>query len=251
MTEVENTLFKLLNEDSLEKQSDHDAIITEINRNPHSAALRYNFTLAKDKLSFKGENAYPLHQAILLRANIRVVQSIYNSYPPAIEYCEKGSDDEIASNTALQIAIVNASTDVILFLLDKWPEASRKKDWYGYTPLHLACKYSPSTELVTALLEHHPDAIREKSYQGHTPLHLACSSSKVQPKVILTLIEKWPQATQEECEDDLLPYYYYVPVGESDTIESILICITKLCGNTEENKALTKASMDFFVEIEW
>jgi ankyrin repeat protein len=106
----------------------------------------------------------PLHYAV--RRNIEVVKLL-------LEYGADVKLKDCISSTVLHSAAEagedgcgEASAGTL------WPEATREKDIYENTPLHLAAD-TGKTDTVRLLLGFWPEGIRGKNEYDNTPLHLA------------------------------------------------------------------------------
>ncbi|MFN9978967.1 MAG: ankyrin repeat domain-containing protein, partial [bacterium] len=64
-------------------------------------------------------------------------------------------------------------------LLQKYPEAGKRKDNDGRLPLHSALWYKASNKITKMILEANPDATKVKNNVGCLPLHevLRCKAS--------------------------------------------------------------------------
>jgi ankyrin repeat protein len=72
-------------------------------------------------------------------------------------------------NTALHLAADAGKTDVVKFLVERWPEGIRGKNRFGDTPLHLAAEKA-QTEVVRHLVERWPEGKEALNNDGKTPL---------------------------------------------------------------------------------
>lgn len=80
--------------------------------------------------------------------------------------------------TVLHISLaVGAHERVILKILDAAPDAARRKDHFGYLPLHYVAAFGGTPwPVVAKLIEAFPESIRSKTSDGDTPLHLLMSN---------------------------------------------------------------------------
>jgi ankyrin repeat protein len=80
--------------------------------------------------------------------------------------------------TVLHICLaVGAHERVILKVLDAAPEAARRKDHFGYIPLHYVAAFGGTPwPVVAKLIETFPESIRATTSDGDTPLHLLMSN---------------------------------------------------------------------------
>jgi ankyrin repeat protein len=72
-------------------------------------------------------------------------------------------------NTPLQEAAEAGKTEVVEFLVERWPEGMRAKDRLWNTPLHLAAG-AGQIEVVRFLLEGWPEGKEVFNKRGYTPL---------------------------------------------------------------------------------
>jgi ankyrin repeat protein len=101
--------------------------------------------------------------------------------------------------TPLHLVVMEGKNDVVKFLVERWPEGIGEKDSVLNTPLHHAAEYASGhmTELVALLVERWPQAVREKNQSENTPLHLAAMSARVTAiEVVRLLVESWPEGKE-------------------------------------------------------
>ncbi len=122
------------------------------------------------------------------------------------------------------LVATNPDNEEVQALIDKDPDALRKKDGNGWLPLHLAAMYGASKEVVQLLIKKYPDAVREKDSEGDLPLHIAVgqkeqqtiqledkklawedavaeNAAKIQPEMKKLLKEAYQQYAEEYTED--------------------------------------------------
>jgi len=287
-------LFRLLNINKNEEILDSNAIIEEIRQNPQSAAIKYEFLIYLETGNLKCK-CYPLHRAIHLRANTDVLETIYNSYPPAIE--ERAG--ELSFNKALYSALLyrdipleiplfilnkhphaalevelgtgitplycavchGAKFEIVSLLLQLWPGAAMAKNFQGMTPLHVATSrqafLTAPGEVVSLLLHYYPRAARIKDVLGRTPLHHAYEGN-ASLQVVLALIEKWPFAvTERNCMGKTpLDVYKRGPFkADEGIIRVVMSYIYEVYNDGDDGSVLDnnlcKGMMDFFISIQW
>jgi Ankyrin repeat len=122
-------------------------------------------------------------------------QAAYNAFPEAI-----GQDDNSTGLPLHYACLHQAGYNVISFLVDKHPEATRITNNHQHeTPLHLYCRsifggenddvkhdsdddHSSSNgdqlRVIELLLRHYPTAAQLADLDGFTPLHLACQRGR-------------------------------------------------------------------------
>ena len=82
---------------------------------------------------------------------------------------------DIYENTALHAAIgYQAPDDILLTLLDQYPDATRIHGANAWLPLHVAAMWGASPRVMTALIEQYPQALDDRGeggIKGRTPRH--------------------------------------------------------------------------------
>ena len=89
-------------------------------------------------------------------------------------------------------------------LLAAYPEAVKKKDSNGNTPLHRAAANEAPAEVVELLLAAYPEAAKEKNSDGNTPLHRA-AVNKAPAEVVELLLAAYPEAAKEKDKSGKTP----------------------------------------------
>lgn len=135
--------------------------------------------------------------------------AVNNSTPDIVAYMiDGGANPEERDNdnrTILHAAVSSEKVDNIKYLLKYGPKKlEEKKDFRGYTPLHLAVGLlMKKTEIIKILLEHNPDLINEKDNYGSTALSTAISWNKVNSTRIL--IERGADVTGVRLSESTSP----------------------------------------------
>mmetsp|Transcript_53295 Transcript_53295/g.79176 ORF Transcript_53295/g.79176 Transcript_53295/m.79176 type:complete len:291 (-) Transcript_53295:83-955(-) len=80
----------------------------------------------------------------------------------------------------------NRKWSQVISTAESKPCQARFRDRVGYTALHQACSLDPPVEVVVYLLNAYPEAISLQNKWGETPLHYACIYSK--HEVVRTLL---------------------------------------------------------------
>jgi ankyrin repeat protein len=97
-------------------------------------------------------------------------------------------------NTPLHEAARYGKTDVMTFLLERWPQGTRKTNIFQETPLHFAIGYGwEKTNAVRLLLEQWPAGARECDSNSNTPLHVAAAGGDRNIDLVKLLVELWPE----------------------------------------------------------
>jgi ankyrin repeat protein len=98
-------------------------------------------------------------------------------------------------NTPLQEAAEAGKTEVVEFLVERWPEGMQATNRYAQTALHLAAQ-AGKTDVVEFLVERWPEGMRAKDRLWNTPLHLAAGAGHGQIEVVRFLLEGWPEGKE-------------------------------------------------------
>jgi hypothetical protein len=98
------------------------------------------------------------------------IQRLIDEDPQALAKRDTGG------NTPLHMAcmFLHQSPDILQVLLDRSPvEVVGMCSSPGFTPLHLACRYSVSVDILRQMIHLYPKALRTFNIEGNTPLHMA------------------------------------------------------------------------------
>uniref|UniRef100_A0A6V2LBQ7 Uncharacterized protein n=1 Tax=Ditylum brightwellii TaxID=49249 RepID=A0A6V2LBQ7_9STRA len=206
-----NSIFKLLDlnprSEVERKWLNTDAILKETKKTPLNAELMYTFstqcfpcyTWHSD--IFIPFRRFPLHQAILLRAPITVIDALS---------CTVALREKFEEGTALHLALKcspEPSWDVVSLLLERYPQAVTEEDHHQFTALHLLFQRGAPLEVVNLLVSKCPDyALMHKNRFGATPLHLACHY-KALFEVIFLLTSHLPGALKEVDKYGCMPLH--------------------------------------------
>lgn len=117
----------------------------------------------------------PIHQACKMDGvTVQFLESLLWAYPESIKKRETGF-----RRIALHIAVrARCSDEVIMFLLDKFPEAASTLDVLGRVPLHYAISNHSSMSIINSLISTCPAASRASDNLGWTPLHVAANCAR-------------------------------------------------------------------------
>lgn len=137
----------------------------------------------------------PIHQACAKTdVSVHFIEALFFAYPESLLKREHG-----AWRLPLHIALrAHATDDVILFLLEKCPEAATIQDALGRVPLHYANSNSATSIVMDKLMEICPGSVRAADNMGWTPLHVASSlghSAEIVRKMITISPEAVMMAT--------------------------------------------------------
>jgi ankyrin repeat protein len=129
---------------------------------------------------------------------------------------EQRDDD---GNTPLHLASEAGKTDVVKFLVERWPEGTRETNERHATPLHLAAE-AGKTEVVRFLAERWPEGMRERDSILNTPLHLAAKAGNTD--VVRFLVDQWPEGTRATNQGRETPLHLSVAAGETDVVKLLV-----------------------------
>lgn len=88
----------------------------------------------------------------------------------------------------IHIACININSipsDILVLLLDAWPDSIKTQCNYGFLPLHKAILANvignnpPNMDNITMVLEAYPEGVYMTNLRGQNPLHCALESKKV------------------------------------------------------------------------
>ena len=88
------------------------------------------------------------------------------------------------------------STVKILAQIDE--EALSVPDTNGWCPLHVACQYFASSEVIQYLVNKYPASLKLVDNDSRTALHLVMDNPIVNPKVVKILVTKNPSIVEKE-----------------------------------------------------
>ena len=104
-----------------------------------------------------------------------------------------------------------APAEVVMYLLEQFPEGTKVKDDVKFLPLHFAIRSGFSDDVVLAVLEKYPDGAKEVGQHGLLPLHWAVTKQHWPPekqaseKVVSKLLELFPEGTKVKDDNGNLP----------------------------------------------
>ena len=108
-----------------------------------------------------------------------------------IQYCIL--DSRFSTLILTQAVYICVDTQVITYLVSKYPRYLEELDSYNAIPLHLSASYpSSSLGVMKLLLKLHPNGAKSIDNQSRTPLHRACKSRSSLQKV-MALVEAAPE----------------------------------------------------------
>jgi ankyrin repeat protein len=96
-----------------------------------------------------------------------------------VEYGADVQERNLQENTPLNSAAAWRKTDVVKFLVERWPEDTRATNFNGHWTI----------KVVEFLVKGWPEAMGEKNQFGKTPLHMAAGARRGNPDVVRFLVE--------------------------------------------------------------
>ena len=125
-----------------------------------------------------------LHEELAqAKPNEDVIEVLLEVEPDRIKKKKTGS-----GLLPIHIACMNINSipsDILVLLLDAWPDSIRKQCNYGFLPLHKAImantigKNPPNMDNIAIILEAFPEGVHVANLRGQYPLHCAVESKKV------------------------------------------------------------------------
>jgi hypothetical protein len=158
-----------------------------------------------------------------------VVKYLVKQYPDALK-----KTTEIRKDTPLGRAC-GCNSRAVSFLLDEYPQATRRPSANGYYPIHYASWSGVETDTVKRMVEIHPSAVFAVNKYGRTVLHEA-SKGSASPSLIRYLIRLWPVACLLVDNRQHIPLGYG-RVGEEDMREVALAFLEFAMSNDEPQVA--------------
>ncbi len=108
----------------------------------------------------------------------------------------------------------SATTNVLKFVLERYPEQHSVKDDYGRLPLHIAishCRSKGSVDFILGLWKSHQDACFERDDFGRLPLHLGLMT-RADSRLIKVLLDTYPSSGVERCKVDDEQFSRMMPI---------------------------------------
>jgi len=166
--------------ETAQKQSEHKNNI-ELRRWSNVPSL--GGSVAKNKV-------LPIHQACIKpEVPLSFIQFLVEKHPNSL--VEVDTKDK---RTPLHLAFIShASNEVIMFLLQKCPEAVTMQDNYNRVPLHYACSNQASFTVIQKLISLCPETVGATDKNFWTPLHVA-SELAITVDIIEMMLNEYPQA---------------------------------------------------------
>ena len=152
-----------------------------------------------------GSRRFPLHLALRSRLPNEVILYILNKYPEA---CAK---QDALGRVPLHYAISNyAPLSIIQTLVDICPASTSAADFRGWTPLHVAANTAHSAAMVEFFIEASPMSVVAHTRFGNTPLMAAKNGNGPDKSLIVILL------TEEEKKVEKTAYFQNFREAESN-----------------------------------
>jgi len=139
----------------------------------------------------------PIHLALKFQAHEDLIVALVDAYPEALTLTDE------KGRTPLHLACLlktKSALSVVNYLLDRYPKAAKHRDNRRKIPLHLALKFQAHENIIMTLINAYPEALKLADGKGRTPLHLACFlKTKSALPVVNYLLDRYPEAVK--CRD--------------------------------------------------
>ena len=188
-------------------------MLSLLQQNPRAACLRAPF----HRFGI-GADLHPLALVVALGGSLEVVKIMVEACPEALGERLSGKrtllhyaisegvnvevgihpvycilDSRFTTLILTQAVYICVDTQVITYLVSKYPRYLEELDSYNAIPLHLSASYpSSSLGVMKLLLKLHPNGAKSIDNQSRTPLHRACKSRSSLQKV-MALVEAAPE----------------------------------------------------------
>lgn len=178
------------------------------------------------------EGQYPLQYMCKKQAPEEIIIQIIELYPEAAMHM----DDD--GGYPLHYACSNNQSEAVaLELIRVFPDAAKNKDINGWYPLHFACSCRQSETVVQELIRVFPEAAThaDKLY-GNYPLHFACQN-KPSVSVVQELINAFPEGIKHQNRFDYLPLHLACAWNAKLSVIKLLVFLYPAAlGIVENNK---------------
>ena len=139
----------------------------------------------------------PIHLALKFQAHEDLIVALVDAYPEALTLTDE------KGRTPLHLACLlktKSALSVVNYLLDRYPGAAKHRDNRSKVPLHLALKFQAHEDIIMTLINAYPEALKLADGKGRMPLHLACFlKTKSALPVVNYLLDRYPEAVK--CRD--------------------------------------------------
>lgn len=190
----------------------------------------------------------PLHVALQKSADAAVVKMLLSAAPETVCAWDDTDDD---SWLPLHYAAYYSKEDVVLALLEVWPEGARARTRKsGALLLHVAAQKTSSACVVKHLLSFAPETIgifSDDEIDSWLPLHYAAYFNR-SVNVIRAVLEAWPQGRiTPSGNEGKLPLHVAARTGHADAVRLLLSC--SACVHCEDVYGRTPLDYAYTSEI--
>ena len=106
------------------------------------------------------------------------------------------------------------SNDVILRLIEHYPDGLKQKDKDGNLAIHSACENNaPNDKVILKMMEFYADGVTQKDKDGNLAIHSLSENIKQmenRDKVILTMIDLYPDSLRRKDKDGNTPLHSFI-----------------------------------------
>ena len=106
------------------------------------------------------------------------------------------------------------SNDVILRLIEHYPDGLKQKDKDGNLAIHAACENNaPNDKVILKMMELYPGSLETKDKDGNLAIHSLSENTKQmenRDKVILTMIDLYPDSLRRKDKDGNTPLHSFI-----------------------------------------
>jgi hypothetical protein len=144
----------------------------------------------------------------------------------------------------IALATKQYSHDVLVDILEAYPDAASIKDKVWRLPLHCALEGTPApTEFILRLIETYPDAAMMADTRMYLPLHVAMESTPSAPiEVVQGLLTTYPQAASQFTLQRVLPMHLALGARPSHHFTTgDMFVVAEITASSDELEALIAA----------
>ena len=106
------------------------------------------------------------------------------------------------------------NNDVILRLIEHYPDGLKQKDKDGNLAIHSACENNaPNDKVILKMMELYPGSLKTKDKDGNLAIHSLSENTKQmenRDKVILTMIDLYPDSLRRKDKDGNTPLHSFI-----------------------------------------
>ena len=89
---------------------------------------------------------------------------------------------------------------------------------YGeYLPIHIAAHYAAPEEVLLKMIELYPDSLKRKDYYNRLPIHHA-ANNRASEAVLLKMMESYKDSLENKDNDNKLPIHHAANNGASEVV---------------------------------